>query len=81
MVRSAQPCHELECHQASCTNEAANRNADAELLRLRAQTHTDADARRADIAAALEIASRLGASCHVHNLSVSNNRPLPRGLG
>ena len=35
---------------------------DAELLRLRAHTHTDPDARRADIAAALELARRQGAT-------------------
>jgi hypothetical protein len=33
---------------------------DAELLRLRAHTHTDPDARQADIAAALELARRQG---------------------
>jgi hypothetical protein len=31
-----------------------DRNAEAELLRLRAHTHTDADARRADIAATMK---------------------------
>ena len=35
---------------------------DAELLRLRAHTHIDPDARRADIAAALELARRQGAT-------------------
>ena len=35
---------------------------DAELLRLRAQTHTDPDARRADLAAALDLARRQGAT-------------------
>ena len=35
---------------------------DAELLRLRAHTHTDPDARRADIGAALELARRQGAT-------------------
>jgi class 3 adenylate cyclase len=35
---------------------------DAELLRLRAHTHTDPDARRADITAALELARRQGAT-------------------
>jgi len=35
---------------------------DAELLRLRAHTHTDEDARRADIAAALALARRQGAT-------------------
>ena len=35
---------------------------DAELLRLRAHTHTDPDARRADIAAAIELARRQGAT-------------------
>ena len=35
---------------------------DAELLRLRAHTHTDPDARQADIAAALELARRQGAT-------------------
>ena len=35
---------------------------DAELLRLRAHTHTDPDARRADIDAALELARRQGAT-------------------
>ena len=35
---------------------------DAEVLRLRARTHTDPDARRADIAAALELARRQGAT-------------------
>ena len=35
---------------------------DAELLRLRAHTHIDPDARRADIAAALELARRPGAT-------------------
>ena len=35
---------------------------DAELLRLRAHTHTDPDARRADIAAALDLARRQGAT-------------------
>ena len=35
---------------------------DAELLRLRAHTHTDPDARRADLAAALELARRQGAT-------------------
>jgi hypothetical protein len=35
---------------------------DAEMLRLRARTHTDPDARRADIAAALELARRQGAT-------------------
>ena len=35
---------------------------DAELLRLRAHTHTDPDARRADISAALELARRQGAT-------------------
>ena len=35
---------------------------DAELLRLRARTHTDPDARRADLAAALELARRQGAT-------------------
>ena len=34
---------------------------DAELLRLRAHTHTDPDARRADIAAALDLARRQSA--------------------
>jgi hypothetical protein len=34
----------------------------AELLRLRAHTHTDPDARRADIGAALELARRQGAT-------------------
>ena len=35
---------------------------DAELLRLRAHTHTDPDARRADIDAALDLARRQGAT-------------------
>ena len=35
---------------------------DAELLRLRAHTHADPDARRADIGAALELARRQGAT-------------------
>ena len=35
---------------------------DAELLRLRAHTHTDPDARQADIAAAIELARRQGAT-------------------
>ena len=35
---------------------------DAELLRLRAHTHTDPDARRADITAALALARRQGAT-------------------
>jgi class 3 adenylate cyclase/tetratricopeptide (TPR) repeat protein len=35
---------------------------DAELLRLRAHTHTDTDGRRADIGAALELARRQGAT-------------------
>ena len=35
---------------------------DAELLRLRAHTHTDPDARQADIGAALELARRQGAT-------------------
>jgi class 3 adenylate cyclase len=35
---------------------------DAELLRLRAHTHTDPDARRADLGAALELAHRQGAT-------------------
>ncbi len=35
---------------------------DAELLRLRAHTHTDPDARRADIGAALDLARRQGAT-------------------
>ena len=35
---------------------------DAELLRLRAHTHTDPDARQADIAAALDLARRQGAT-------------------
>ena len=35
---------------------------DAELLRLRAQTRTDSDARRADLVAALELARRQGAT-------------------
>jgi len=35
---------------------------DAELLRLRARTHTDPDARRADLAAALDLARRQGAT-------------------
>ena len=35
---------------------------DAELLRLRAQTHTDPDARHADLAAALDLARRQGAT-------------------
>ena len=35
---------------------------DAELLRLRAHTHTDPDARAADIAAALDLARRQGAT-------------------
>ena len=35
---------------------------DAELLRLRAHTHTDPDARQADIAAALDLARRQGAA-------------------
>jgi class 3 adenylate cyclase/tetratricopeptide (TPR) repeat protein len=35
---------------------------DAELLRLRAQTHTDPDARQADLDAALELARRQGAT-------------------
>ena len=35
---------------------------DAELLRLRARTHTDPDARQADVAAALELARRQGAT-------------------
>ena len=35
---------------------------DAELLWLRAHTHIDPDARRADIAAALELARRQGAT-------------------
>ena len=35
---------------------------DAELLRLRAQTHTDPDARRADLGAALDLARRQGAT-------------------
>jgi tetratricopeptide (TPR) repeat protein len=35
---------------------------DAELLRLRAQTHRDPDARRADVAAALDLARRQGAT-------------------
>lgn len=35
---------------------------DAELLRIRAHTHTDPDSRAADIAAALELARRQGAS-------------------
>jgi hypothetical protein len=34
---------------------------DAELLRLRAHTHTDPDARRGDVYAALELARRQGA--------------------
>ena len=36
---------------------------DAELLRLRAHTHTDPDARRADLGAALDLARRQGATC------------------
>ena len=36
---------------------------DAELLRLRAQTHTDPEARRADLGAALDVARRQGATC------------------
>ena len=36
---------------------------DAELLRLRAHTHTDPDARQADIGAALDLARRQGAVC------------------
>jgi hypothetical protein len=35
---------------------------DAELLRLRAYTHTDPDARRADLGAALALAGRQGAT-------------------
>ena len=35
---------------------------DAELLRLRAQTHTDPDARHADLGAAIELARRQGAT-------------------
>jgi hypothetical protein len=35
---------------------------DAELLRLRAHTHTDPDARQADISAALALAGRQGAA-------------------
>ena len=35
---------------------------DAELLRLRAHTHTDPDARQADIGAALKLARRQGAA-------------------
>ena len=35
---------------------------DAELLRLRAQTHTDPEARRADLGAALDVARRQGAT-------------------
>ena len=37
---------------------------EAELLRLRAHTHTDADARRADLAAALSVARRQGADLY-----------------
>ena len=37
---------------------------EAELLRLRAHTHTDADARRADLAAALGVARRQGADLY-----------------
>jgi hypothetical protein len=37
---------------------------EAELLRIRAQTHTESVARRADLAAALDLARRRGAGLH-----------------
>ena len=67
---------------------------DAELLRLRAHTHTDPDARRADLGAALALARRQGATLFELRAALDDfelrgeparaalsrcGRPLPRG--
>ena len=64
LIAAGQP--EAACHRLNTALQLAHDTGmcfcDAELLRLRAQTHTEAAARRADIAAALDLARRQGAT-------------------
>ncbi len=53
--------HHLDAALALSRDTGMHYN-DAELLRLRAHTHTDPDARQIDIGAALELARRQGAT-------------------
>ena len=60
--RATRPGPRPPGHRAALARDTGMHFYDAELLRLRAHTHTDPDARQADIGAALDLARRQGAT-------------------